>query len=107
MEQAVKDRSKTIYKKRLSYGCPEGISKERNAKSCSIRRQSKVCNCPHATILHGIKIEKTKSKRSTDGVAATIATAKSQDEVKCASIKYWIKCDKYVHSSCENKRKQW
>ena len=103
----MKDRSKTIYKKRLSYACLEGILKERNAKSCSNGRQCKVCNCPHPTILHGIKIEKKKSKRGTNGIAATIATVKSQDEVKCASIKYWMKCDKYEHSSCETKRKQW
>ena len=42
--QDVEDRSKTIYKKRLCYGCLEGISKEYNAKSCSDRRQCKVCN---------------------------------------------------------------
>ena len=37
-------------------------------------------------MLHGIKIEKKKSKRGTSDVAATPATPKSQDEVKCASI---------------------
>ena len=83
LEQAVEDRSKTIYKKRLCYGCLEEISKEHNAKSCSNRRQCKVCNGRHPTILHGIKIEKKKSKKGTDKVAAT---PKSQDEVKCTSI---------------------
>ena len=67
-------------------GCLEGIAKEHNAKSCSNRRQCKVCNGQHATILHGIKIEKKKSKRRTDEVVATPATPKCQDEVKCASI---------------------
>ena len=57
LEQAVEDRSKTIYKKRLCYGCLEEISKEHNAESCSNRRQCKVCNGRHPTILHGIKIE--------------------------------------------------
>ena len=33
LEQTVQDRSKTIYKKRLCYGCLEGISKEHKAKS--------------------------------------------------------------------------
>ena len=44
LEQAVEDRSKTIYKKRLCCGCLEEISKDHNAKSCSNRRQCKVCN---------------------------------------------------------------
>ena len=43
-------------------GCLEGIAKEHNAKSCSDRRQCKVCNGQHPTILHGIKIEKKKSR---------------------------------------------
>ena len=86
MDQAVEDRSKTIYKKRLCYGCPGAISKEHNAKNCSSSRQRKLCNGRHPTILHGIKIKKKKSKRGTDEVAATPATPKDQDEVKCASI---------------------
>ena len=32
LEQATEDRSGTIYKKRLCYGCLDGISKEYNAK---------------------------------------------------------------------------
>ena len=86
MEQAVEDRSKTIYKECLCDGCLEGISKEHNAISCSNRRQCKVCNGRHLSILHGIRIEKKKSKRETDEVAALPSTPKSQDEVKCASI---------------------
>ena len=86
LEKPVEDRSKTIYKKRLCYGCLQGISKEHNAKSCPNRRQYKVCNGQHPAILHGIKIEKNKLKKGTDEVAATLATGKSQDEVKCASI---------------------
>ena len=46
----------------------------------------KVCNGRHTTVLYGIKIEKKKSKRRTDVVAATPETPKSQVEVKCASI---------------------
>ena len=57
-----------------------------NAKRCSNRRQCKVCNGQHPTILHGVKIEKKTSKRGTNEVAATPATPKCQDEVKCASI---------------------
>ena len=45
-----------------------------------------VCNVRHPTILHGIKIEKKRSKRGTDEVASTLSTAKSQDEVKWSSI---------------------
>ena len=86
LEKPVEDRSKTIYKKRLCYGYLQGISKEHNAKSCPNRKQYKVCNGQHPAILHGVKIEKNKLKKGTDEVAATLATAKSQDEVKCASI---------------------
>ena len=86
LEQAVEDKSKTIYKNLVCYGFLEGISKEHNAKICSNRRKCKVCKGLHPTILHGIKIEKKKLKRGTDEVAATLATPKSQDEVKCTSI---------------------
>ena len=48
-----------------------------------------VCNGWHPTILHRIKIEKNKSKKGTNKVAATPATTKSQDEVKWASINTW------------------
>ena len=65
MEQPVEDRNKSIYKKHLCYGCLEGILKKHNAKSCSNRRQCKVCNGWHPTILHWIKIEKNKSKKGT------------------------------------------
>ena len=34
LEQAIEDRSKTIYKKRLCYGFLGGISKKHNAKCC-------------------------------------------------------------------------
>ena len=44
LDQAVENRSKTIYKKRLCYDCLDGIAKEHNAKSCSNRKQYKVCN---------------------------------------------------------------
>ena len=81
----MEDRSKTIYKKRLCYGCLGGISKEHNAKSCSNRRKCKVCKGRHPTILHGIKIEKKNSKRETNEVAGTPVTPESQDELKCAS----------------------
>ena len=86
LEQPVEDRSKTIYKKRLCYGCLEGISKEHNAKSCSNRRQCKVCNGRHPTILQWFKSEKNKSKKGTDKVATTLPTTNSQDEMKCTSI---------------------
>ena len=86
MEQPVEDRNKSIYKKHLCYGCLEGILKKHNAKSCSNRRQCKVCNGWHPTILHWIKIEKNKSKKGTDKVATTLPTTKNQDEMKCTSI---------------------
>ena len=77
LEQAVEDRSKIIHKKRLCYGCLGGISKEHNAKSCSDRKQCKVCHDQQPTILLGTKIEIKKSKRGTNEVAATTPTPKS------------------------------
>lgn len=87
-EQAVEDRRKTIYKKLLCHGHPEGISKEHNAKSCSNRRKRKVYNGWSPIILHGIKIEK---KRGSSEVAATSARWS-----KMCINQLCIKCDNYV-----------
>ena len=44
LSQTMEDRSKTLYKKKLCYGCLGNISKEHNAKSCANRRMCKVCS---------------------------------------------------------------
>ena len=47
LSQTMEDRSKTLYKKKLCYGCLGNISKEHNAKSCANRRMCKVCSGRH------------------------------------------------------------
>ena len=47
LSQTMEDRSRTLYKKRLCYGCLGNISKEHNAKSCANRRMCKVCSGRH------------------------------------------------------------
>ena len=51
-------RSKTLYKKKLCYGCLGNISKEHNAKSCANRRMNNVFIGSYPTVLHGFKIQK-------------------------------------------------
>ena len=64
LSQTMEDRSKTLYKKKLCYGCLGNISKEHNAKSCANRRRYKVCSGRHPTVLHGLKIQKHKKKET-------------------------------------------
>ena len=47
LSQTMEDRSKTLYKKKLCYGCLGNVSKEHNAKSCTNRRMCKVCSGRH------------------------------------------------------------
>ena len=65
LSQAIKDRSKTLYKKSC-YGCLGNISKEPNAKSCANRRMCKVCSERHSIVLHGLKIQKYKTKGNNE-----------------------------------------
>ena len=82
LSQTMEDRSKTLYKKKLCYGCLGNISKEHNAKSCANRRICKVCSGRHPTVLHGLKIQKHKKKGNNEG---TDAKENKPEEVKCAS----------------------
>ena len=80
--QTMEDRSKTLYKKKLCYGCLGNISKKHNAKSCANRRMYKVWNGKHPVVLHGLKIQKCKKK----GNNKDPETKKDKpEEVKCAS----------------------
>ena len=63
LTQPAQDRSKTVFKKKLCYGCLAAISKDHNGKKCSNRRSCKVSNGRHATTLHGVKLDK-KDKAS-------------------------------------------
>ena len=82
LSQTMEDRSKTLYKKKLCYGCLGNISKEHNAKSCANRRMCKVCSGRHPTVLHGLKIQKHKKKGNSED---TDTKEDKPEEVKCAS----------------------
>ena len=73
LEQTAEDRSKTIYKKHLCDGCLERISKEHNAKNCSIQKTMQYYT--------GSKLRKRNQRKKR-----TKRTGKSQDGEKCASI---------------------
>ena len=82
LTQPVQDRSKTVFKKKLCYGCLAVISKDHNVKICSNRRSSKVCNGRHPTTLHGVKLDK-KDKAS---IKDEKNNGGQNEEMKCASI---------------------
>ena len=81
MSQTIKDRSKTLYKKSC-YGCLGNISKEPNAKSCANRRMCKVCSERHSIVLHGLKIQKYKTKGNNED---TDTKENKPEQVKFAS----------------------
>ena len=80
--QTMEDRSKTLYKKKLCYGCLGNISKKHNAKSCANRRMYKVWNGKHPVVLHGLKIQKCKKKGNNKDPETK---EDKPEEVKCAS----------------------
>ena len=82
LTQPVQDRSKTIFKKKLCYGCLAAISKDPNAKKYSNRKSCKVCNGSHLTTLHGLKLDK-KDKVS---IKDETRNGEQNEEMKCASI---------------------
>ena len=82
LTQPVQDRSKTIFKKKLRYGCLAVISKDPNAKKYSNRKSCKVCNGSHLTTLHGVKLDK-KDKAS---IKDEKRNGEQNEEMKCASI---------------------
>ena len=81
LTQPVQDRSKTIFKKKLCYGCLAGISKDHNAIKSSNRRSCKVCNGRHP-ILHGVKLDKKDKANIKDEKS----NGEQNEEMKCASI---------------------
>ena len=78
----MEDRNKTLYKKKLCYGCLGNIFKEHNLKGCANRRICKVCSGRHPTALHGLKIQKHKKKGNSDD---TDTKEDKPEGVKCAS----------------------
>ena len=82
LSQTMEDRSKTLYKKKLCYGCLGNIPKEHNTKSCANKRMCKVCSGQHPTLLHGLKIQKYKKKGNNED---TDTKEDKPEDVKCAS----------------------
>ena len=64
LEQDVEDRSKTIYKKRLCYGCLEGISKEYNAKSVLTEDNAKSVMVDILQYYTGSKLRKINQRKA-------------------------------------------
>ena len=79
LTQPVQDRGKTMFKKKLCYGCLEAISKDHNAKKCSNRRSCKVCNGRHPATLHRVKLDKKDKARIKDEMR----------KVMVSRMKYW------------------
>ena len=82
LSQTMEDRSKTLYQKKLCYGCLGNISEEHNAKSCANKRMCKVSIGRHPIVLHGLKIQKHKKKVNNEG---TDTKKGKPEEVKCTS----------------------
>lgn len=59
----VQDRSKTLFKLKLCYGCLKPISKEHTARNCSSRRTCTVCEKKHPTSLHGFKLKERSGEK--------------------------------------------
>ena len=64
LELQVNERSKTLFKNKLCYGCYKPISTSHNARTCENRRICQVCGGKHPTGLHGYE-PKRKLHRST------------------------------------------
>ena len=51
----IDDRHKTIFQKKLCFGCFDPVSQDHNGKSCQKKRKCVVCKEEHPTTLHGGK----------------------------------------------------
>ena len=69
-KQTVEERSRTLVKKKLFYGCYTPIIADHNARTCSNRRMCKISNQNHTTGLHGYA-----PKRRGGSNTATISSA--------------------------------
>ena len=59
-------RSKTLYRKKLCFGCLGNISKERNAKISDNRKMCKICSGRQPKVLYDLKIQKQKKGSNED-----------------------------------------
>ena len=93
--QTVEERSKTLARKKLCYGCYTRITADHNARNCKTRRTCKNCNQKHPTGFHGY-ISKKKginvnnggdSTKGNDGgdVNTLLQSNFAEVDVKCAS----------------------
>ena len=62
-------------------GCLKIVTKEHNAKTCSIRKSFKVCNGKHVTMPHGYLRKKTAINSDKD-----LADDGKNQGLKCASV---------------------
>ena len=51
----IDDRHRTIFQKKLCFGCYDPVSQDHNGKSCQKKRKCLVCKEDHPTTLHGGK----------------------------------------------------
>ena len=93
--QTVEERSKTLARKKLCYGCYTPITADHNARTCKTRRTCKICNQKHPTGLHGY-ISKKKGINVNNGGDSTkgndggdgntlLQSNFAEVDVKCAS----------------------
>ena len=57
-DQTLEEKSKTLYKKMLCYGCYSPVSQDHNAKTRKQRRMCKISKHSHPTGLHGYLLKK-------------------------------------------------
>ena len=99
-KQTVEERSRTLVKKKLYYGCYMPIIVDHNARTCSNRRTCKPCNQNHATGLHGyapkrrggsnIAITSSANPTENDNLGASsvqVVSNFAEMDMKCASAK--------------------
>ena len=82
LQQTMKERSKFLFKNKLSYGCLKTVTKEHNAKTCSSRRSCKVCNGKHMTVIHGY----LKKKAAINSNIGRDDNRINQGGLKCVSV---------------------
>ena len=96
--QTVEERSKTLARKKLCYGCYTPITADHNARTCKTRRTCKICNQKHPTGLHGY-ISKKKGINVNNGGDSTkgndggdgntlLQSNFAEVDVKCASTSF-------------------
>ena len=102
-KQTVEERSRTLTKKKLCYGCHMLITADHNATTCSNRRICKICNQKHLTGLHGL-VPKRKGRNNSAttsaahptendclGANSVLVVSNADMDAKCASAGISVK----------------